>query len=144
MMIVDGHCDTATLLDPAAYAASNGKSQVDFAALQSAGVAIKFWAIWQDKMLAPCTFARSLSILQNSAREAAATPGMGILTKKNQLNKITDGESLLFMGFEGAEQLEGDLDNLDLAQVPAAVLSALPGTMPTRRPPAVWLPKILV
>jgi len=116
MLIVDGHCDTATFLSEQEYAASYGKSQVDFDALRRYGVGIQFWAIWQDKMQAPCSFTRGLKILQNSARAAAATSGMGVLTKKSQLDLAAQGESLLFMGFEGVEQLEGDLDNLDIAQ----------------------------
>lgn len=110
MYIVDGHCDTATKLQPQQYAVSNGASMVDFAALRQTGVGVQFWAIWQDSKEDPgFCYQRVVDILQASRVQTEACPGMGILTDQKQLEQTS---SFLFMGLEGGEQLGGSLERL--------------------------------
>lgn len=117
MYMVDAHCDTATFLEPADYSGSCGKSQVDFASLCRYGVGVQFWAIWQDRLKdKKFSFQKALHLLEASNYQANHCPGMGILTCREQLAELTPGHSLLLLGLEGAEQLEGDLANLERAQ----------------------------
>lgn len=117
MYMVDAHCDTATFLEPTDYSGSSGKSQVDFASLCRYGVGVQFWAIWQDRLKDEAfSFQKALYLLEASSYQAKHCPGMGVLTCREQLDRLAPGQSLLLLGLEGAEQLEGDLANLERAR----------------------------
>lgn len=117
--VVDGHCDTVSLLENEAYdfAKHNDIGHVDLPRLQAGGVNVQVFALYQEPRFKPVgAMKRALVLLNKFTKEVENNNDKIVLAKGYQEIEEAgrQGKIAAILSIEGGDALEGDAEVLDV------------------------------
>lgn len=118
-LVVDLHMDTptASLLDPEfELGAENATGHVDLPRLREGGVDAAFFVAWVEPWWAEesnSAFRRARSVLQETRRQVAATPGMRLARTGREIREARSaGDTAILLAVEGGHAISASLEKL--------------------------------
>jgi membrane dipeptidase len=117
--VVDGHCDTVSLLDVGEYdfARQNDIGHVDLPRLQAGGVNVQVFALYQEPRFKPVgAMKRTLVLLNKFTKEVENNIDQITLVKDYQEieEAYRQGKIAAILSIEGGDALEGDAEVLEV------------------------------
>lgn len=117
--VVDGHCDTVSLLEKKEYNFSqeNDIGHVDLPRLQAGGVNVQVFALYQEPHFKPVgAMKRTLVLLNKFTKEVGKNIEHITLVKSYQdiEEALQQGKVAALLSIEGGDALEGEAEVLDI------------------------------
>lgn len=117
--VVDGHCDTVSLLENEEYdfARHNEIGHVDLPRLQAGGVNVQVFALYQEPRFKPVGAMKRALILLNKFTKVVENNNDSIVLAKDYQgieDAGREGKIAAILSIEGGDALEGDAEVLDI------------------------------